>query len=379
MTASLTKHSVISRCLLIFISHAAVASQKMEETENIGARLDFDTNQDILLHDNLGKSFLSFEPRILENSMPFLSKWPSQPYHLKNLIFKSFKNKGKLENDVEGNHLKTFLSKGKEMKKNHDIVYKQRRVLQHCLRVRKSINRSKQCYHILHQYYLINSDLTIKHENKVKNSDVYRSIKFRNRKLLSSSVVRQRNVKNVPKSAKLGRRKFRSDSEIKQLETGTNIKQRTESIPLNISSKDSNASKVNLEKLALQELKEYEEFVSMMEQTFSKDPLRAMLSVSFLLIVMMLAVKLCGMKPMKQERENLDFHENVHYLNIHDILKRKRPYLPKYLLTWERRLRRKFKRRQRIKRVREQEEQAENVMTDNSEEEMLIYGGNCDF
>ena len=42
-----------------------------------------------------------------------------------------------------------------------------------------------------------------------------------------------------------------------------------------------------------------------------------MLSVAFLMIVLMLAIKFCGMKPVKQERENLDFHENVHYVNIH--------------------------------------------------------------
>ncbi|KAL4224256.1 hypothetical protein ACF0H5_017710 [Mactra antiquata] len=123
-------------------------------------------------------------------------------------------------------------------------------------------------------------------------------------------------------------------------------------------------------------LEEYEELVKAFRQSFSKDPLRAMISVSVLMMILMVAIKCCGMKPIKHQKEiPPEYDGAVHYVSIYEILKMRRPYLPKKLLRWERRIRRKLKRKKRIMKERDLAE----PHSDNSDEETLIYSQNCDF
>lgn len=123
-------------------------------------------------------------------------------------------------------------------------------------------------------------------------------------------------------------------------------------------------------------VEEYEQFLKLMEQNFSKDPQRAMLSVTVLMIILMVAIKLCGMKPQRKTTQLLDYPEEEHHASIHEILRLKRQYLPKKFLHWERKLRRKFRRKQKVKKKQEIPSQ---IVSDNSEEESLIYSQAVDF
>jgi len=50
----------------------------------------------------------------------------------------------------------------------------------------------------------------------------------------------------------------------------------------------------------------------------STDPQRAIFSVMFLMLILMVAIKLCGMKPLKNIGEKpKDFQEDIHYMGIY--------------------------------------------------------------
>ncbi|XP_045172709.2 uncharacterized protein LOC123534494 [Mercenaria mercenaria] len=380
MTYCMTINSVSGICLVIIISHALVVSQESDETETIGSRVNMDLYHRTSVH-NMQDNLAYFPKSAFQGkSTPFHSKHLKHSFHSGHLLFQHLKKERISRNGDNLNHINKLSSIGKEIKDTHNIANEDN-VVQKCLQLKNFISKDnperKWCYVFLHQYY----SLRRKGINifKNKHSDLYENIRFNQRKLLSSSLKNKQNFKHVPKFGVRRKRRNRNGIALKRKKMEDRIKGGTRVTPINGSANGSNSSEVNIEKLALQELEEYEKFVALMKQTFSKDPLRAMLSVSFLLIVMMLAIKLCGMKPTMQHQEKfIDIHEDIHYVNIHDILKRKRRYLPKYLLTWERRLRRKFKRRQRMRKERERE-LAVDPVSDNSEEESLIYSGNFDF
>lgn len=222
-----------------------------------------------------------------------------------------------------------------------------------------------------HQYYNFIRDQHLKNNHL----NVYVSVNLSRRKLLST-VQNKKHIRQRSKFHMKDQGKKNNMTSQKDKKTGAKNKDVWKTLQSDSSTNASNSSEDYLEKLALEE---YEEFMTVMQQTFSKDPLRAMLSIACLMIVLLLAMKLCGMKPSRRHQEiHADIQEEFHYVNIHDILKRKRQYLPKYLLSWERRLRRKFKRRQKLKKASEQEQLVAPV-SDNSEEETLIYSGNYDF
>lgn len=144
----------------------------------------------------------------------------------------------------------------------------------------------------IHQYYRSNVDKTFLRRQSNFNPD----LKFRKRKLLSTSQSERNRIKSqswrslkmrrtdhevqhkqfsesvvgnsLKNSDKNEEKKIKRDDgkNVKKKESEMQHKQFSGSVTVN-SSNVSNSSKNNLEKLALQELEEYEEFVALMQQT----------------------------------------------------------------------------------------------------------------
>ena len=245
------------------VSNALVATQKVEKTKNKWTGIELDANHSTSYErqENISSPKLRFHQKSLLFHLLPPSDF-SKLYNSKDLIFQSLKMTGKIKSDNSRNHLTALLSRGNDLTKLSVSANIQGGVIHSCLKFKKSIYR-KQCYFVLSQYYLKDIHSKFKQINTLKQFDVYNSINFRNRRLLSGSIQMKQNLENVPKLRQRKRKSWKESA----TKSRTNIKQRTVSIPLNNSGNASNTSNVNLEKLALKELKEYEEFVSMMEQT----------------------------------------------------------------------------------------------------------------
>ncbi|XP_052797951.1 uncharacterized protein LOC128230013 [Mya arenaria] len=117
---------------------------------------------------------------------------------------------------------------------------------------------------------------------------------------------------------------------------------------VNTDPKQANVSdpRANSTHLLLTDTIEYKKFMEAVRKKFSQDPQRALLSISFLLIVFLAAMRVCGLRPIRHPRTGpADFEEDIHYLGIYEILQMKKPYLPKKILNWNRKIYRKLRKK----------------------------------
>ncbi|KAH3870779.1 hypothetical protein DPMN_033969 [Dreissena polymorpha] len=120
---------------------------------------------------------------------------------------------------------------------------------------------------------------------------------------------------------------------------------------------------------------EYTHFIKVVNNHFSLDPQRALLSLIFLMGFVMVTVKVCKMKVTSQFMEwPHDYQNDVHYMEIYDIIRMKKEYLPKAILNWNRKVRRKLQKERNVR-----TETCIAVSSNESDKERLIQPRVYDF